>query len=261
MGHVARELEQAARKHGAEMLTRVDLRSLELSEKRFVEFECDGQTQSVEARFVLVNFGLNVLAKVLGKPYQPDVTNEGSVFKINMLLHRLPKLKDNSHAATDAFHGTFHIDEGYEQMKTSYRQAAQGLLPDRLPSEIYCHTLTDSSILSPELRAKGFHTLTLFGIDTPWPLFATDNLMMRERAAAKFVAGLNNWLVEPLQDCLAVARDGSYCIEGKSPVDIEDALGLYHGNIFQTALTFPFAENKEQTGKWGVETEFRDVYL
>jgi phytoene dehydrogenase-like protein len=261
MGNVARKLEQTARAHGAEMLTRVDLRRLDLSGKPLVEFECDGRAQSVEARFLLVNFGLNVLAKILGKPYQPDATNEGSVFKINMLLHRLPKLKDNSHAATDAFRGTFHIDESYEQMKASYRQAAHGQLPDKVPSEIYCHTLTDDSILSPELRTKGFHTLTLFGIDTPWPLFAADNDAMRQQAQARFVAGLNGWLAEPLEDCLAQARDGSPCIEGKSPVDIENALGLYHGNIFQTALTFPFAETKEETGKWGVETEYENVYL
>jgi phytoene dehydrogenase-like protein len=202
-----------------------------------------------------------VLARLLGKSYEPDATNEGSVFKINMLLHRLPKLKDNSHAANDAFRGTFHIDEGYEQMKKSYREAAQGQLPEKVPSEIYCHTLTDDSILSPELRDKGFHTLTLFGLDTPWPLFAAENDAMRPQAQAKFLAGLNRWLAEPLENCLAQARDGSLCIEGKSPVDIENALGLYHGNIFQTTLTFPFAETKEAAGTWGVETDYDDVYL
>ena len=262
MGNVARELEEAARKHGAELRTGVNLSNLDLSGKRkVIELESDGQAQTVEARYLLVNFGSNVLAKLLGRSYQPDATDEGSVFKINMLLHRLPKLKDQEHAASDAFSGTFHIDESYEQMQVSYEQAARGQLPDLLPSEIYCHTLTDDSILSPELRAKGFHTLTLFGIDTPYPLFAEKNVAMRERAQAQFVTGMNRWLAEPLEDCLARARDGSYCIEGKSPVDIEDALGLYHGNIFQTAPTFPFTEREEQVGQWGVETEFDDVFL
>jgi phytoene dehydrogenase-like protein len=73
--------------------------------------------------------------------------------------------------------------------------------------------------------------------------------------------GLNGWLAEPLEDCLAVARDGSLCIEGKSPVDIDEALGLYHGNIFQTAPTFPFANRKEEAGTWGVETEYENVFL
>ncbi len=262
MGNVARQLELTARKHGAEMITRVTIKGLGLTgDKRTVDFEVDGKPQAVEARFVLVNFGLNVLAQILGHSYEPDATDEGSVFKINMLLHRLPRLKDRANSGTDAFSGTFHIDESYKQMETSYREAAQGRLPGKVPSEIYCHTLTDDSILSPELRGKGFHTLTLFGVDTPFPLFEKNNPEMRERAQAAFIAGLDQWLDEPLQDCLAKARDGSPCIEGKSPVDIEEALGLYHGNIFQTALTFPFAETKEQAGQWGVETAYENVYL
>jgi phytoene dehydrogenase-like protein len=262
MGAVARELEQVARQSGAEMLTRVDLRALEVTgTKKKVEFEVGGETQAVEARFLLVNFGRNVLAKLLGKPHHPDPTDEGSVFKINMLLRRLPKLKATRYAETEAFCGTFHIDEGYEEMNVSYEQALQGRLPDKLPAEVYCHTLTDDSILSPELREKGFHTMTLFGLDTPWRLFAENNETMRQLAEERFVDGLNGWLEEPLQDCLAVARDGSLCLEGKSPVDIEDALGLYHGNIFQDAPSFPFAATREQEGTWGVETEFENVFL
>ena len=84
---------------------------------------------------------------------------------------------------------------------------------------------------------------------------------MRKQAGDRFIAGLNSFLAEPVQDCLALARDGSPCLEYKSPVDIEDALGLYHGNIFQNALTFPFAENNDDASTWGVETEYEDVYL
>ncbi len=262
MGNVAHQLELTARGHGAEILTSVTINALDVSGlNRTVDFELEGKEQSVEARFVLVNFGSNVLAGILGHSYAPKATDEGSVFKINMLLHRLPKLKDHANSPTDAFSGTFHIDESYTEMKASYRQAAEGQLPAKVPSEIYCHTLTDDSILSPDLRARGFHTLTLFGIDTPFPLFEKDNSAMRERAQAAFLAGLDQWLVEPLEDCLARARDGSLCIEGKSPVDIEEALGLYHGNIFQNTLTFPFAENEEEAGTWGVETEYPNVYL
>jgi phytoene dehydrogenase-like protein len=267
MGAVARELEQAARKAGAEFLTSVDLvaspaRTVDLSgKKKTVAFEVDGKRQTVEARFLLVNFGKNVLAKYAGEPYQPDRTDEGSVFKINMLLRRLPKLKAKKYPATEAFCGTFHSDEGYEQMNASYEQASKGRLPDKLPGEVYCHTLTDDSILSPELREKGFHTMTLFGIDTPWTLFSRDNVMMRKRAEKKFLESMNQWLEEPLEECLAIARDGSLCIESKSPVDIEESLGMYHGNIFQDAPSWPFAITKEQAGTWGVETEWENVFL
>ena len=262
MGAVARELEQAARKSGADFLTNVDLHALDLNGKtREVEFGVDGKRQTVDARFLLVNFGRNVLAKFSGKPYQPDATDEGSVFKINMLLNRLPKLNTKKYPATEAFCGTFHSDEGYEQMNVSYEQASKGRLPDKTPCEVYCHTLTDDSILGPDLRSQGFHTMTLFGIDAPYSLFAKDNETMRKQAEKKFLESMNQWLEEPLEDCLAVARNGDLCIESKSPVDIEEALGMYHGNIFQDAPTFPFAETKEQAGTWGVETEFENVFL
>ncbi|MEI6534278.1 MAG: hypothetical protein WCN98_02975, partial [Verrucomicrobiaceae bacterium] len=262
MGKVARELESAALKHGAEILSRVEIKSLEVEGKnRSVAFECEGKQHTVEARFLLVNFGRNVLAQYTGQPWQPDATDEGSVFKINMLLRHLPKLKSDSHSSTEGFCGTFHCDEGYEDMKLSHAQADGGKLPEQLPCEVYCHTLTDGSILAPELRAQGFHTMTLFGLDTPWSLFSANNEEMRAQAQRKFLDGMNRWLAEPLEDCLAVARDGSPCIESKSPVDIDEALGMYHGNIFQSALTFPFAESPDQAGAWGVDTEYENVFL
>lgn len=270
MGAVAHELELAARKAGAELVTGADIRALDVKgEKKTIQFEIEaagGRTfaphsETVEARYLLVNFGRNVLAKFVGKLYQPEVEDEGSVFKINMLLRRLPKLKAAQYAPAEAFSGTFHCDEGYEQMNVSYQQAAEGRLPNKIPCELYCHTLTDDSILAPDLREKGFHTMTLFGLDTPWGLFARDNNMMRELAEKKFIEGMNQWLDEPLEDCLAVARDGSLCIESKTPVDIENALGMYHGNIFQDAPTFPFAETKNKVGTWGVETEYENVFL
>jgi len=178
-----------------------------------------------------------------------------------MLLRGLPKLKAKRYQPTEAFSGTFHSDEGYEQMNVSYDQACDGRLPDKTPCEMYCHTLTDDSILAPELREQGFHTMTLFGLDVPWSLFARDNESMRRVAEKRFMASINQWLEEPIEDYLAVTQDGRPCIESKSPVDIEDELGMYHGNIFHSAPTFPFTERKEQVGKWGVETEYDNVFL
>ncbi|HEY0457466.1 MAG TPA: FAD-dependent oxidoreductase, partial [Verrucomicrobiae bacterium] len=262
MGHVAEELTRVARQHGAEMLTRVTIKSVDFSAKlKTVIFDCADQQQTVEAQFVLVNFGANVLANLLGKPYSPDGTHEGAVVKINMLLQKLPRMRASKVSNHDAFAGTFHIDEGYEQMKTSYQQAAGGQLPDRIPCEIYCHTLTDNTILSPELRQRGFHTLTLFALDTPWRLFTGNNSRMRDVAVGRCLAGLNNWLAEPIEECLARSQSGEYCIESKTPVDLERELGMYRGNIFQGALTFPFSESPEATGTWGVETEFRNVFM
>src|SRR5205809_2615857 len=132
MGAVAQKLEESARKSGAEMLTNVDLRALDLTgQRRSLEFDVEGKKETVDARFLLVNFGRNVLAKFAGKLYQPDSTDEGCVFKINMLLRRLPKVKAKKCTASEAFCGTFHSDEGYEQMNLSYNQAGQGRLPNK----------------------------------------------------------------------------------------------------------------------------------
>jgi hypothetical protein len=48
------------------MVTRVDLRALEVAKHRSVEFEL--MERRTSRRFLLVNFGLNVLAGLLGKP-------------------------------------------------------------------------------------------------------------------------------------------------------------------------------------------------
>jgi phytoene dehydrogenase-like protein len=267
MGAVTRELEEAARSAGAKFLTNVDLsaspaRTVDLGgKKKTIEFQIDGKKQTVESRFLLVNFGRNVLAKYSGKGYEPEAVDEGSVFKMNMLLRRLPKLKAKKYPPEQAWCGTFHSDEGYEQMNASYEQAGKGRLPDKTPCEVYCHTLTDNSIVSPELSAKGFHTITLFGLDAPYSLFSKENEKVRKQAEKKFLGSMSQWLEEPLEDCLAVARDGSLCIESKTPVDIENSLGMYHGNIFQDAPTWPFAAKKEQVGTWGVETEWENVFL
>jgi phytoene dehydrogenase-like protein len=170
-------------------------------------------------------------------------------------------LRGGAVSGKDAFAGTFHIDEGYAEMARSFGQAAGGELPGKIPCEMYCHTLTDDSILSPDLRGRGFQTLTLFGLDMPWRLFEQDNEAMRERALGRCLEGLNSYLAEPIEGCLAVSKDGKPCIEVKSPVDLERELGMFRGNIFHSALTWPFAEDRESVASWGVETEFVNVFV
>src|SRR5437879_12742922 len=103
--------------------------------------------------------------------------------------------------------------------------------------------------------------MTLYGLDAPCNLLERNNRTMQKNEEKRFIESVNQWLDEPLEDCLAMARDGSLCIESKSPVDIEDALGMFQGNIFQNAPTFPFAERKEQVGTWGVETDHENVFF
>ena len=83
---------------------------------------------------------------------------------------------------------------------------------------MYCHTLTDDSILSEELNRQGYHALTLFGLDMPYAAFARDNERLRADVLEKYLSGISQYTREPIQECLAVDDDGQPCIEIKTPV-------------------------------------------
>jgi phytoene dehydrogenase-like protein len=217
----------------------------------------DGTT--LGARHVLCGAAPRTLARLLGdEPVDEDV--EGCQVKVNMVLTRLPRLRSGDDPR-DAFAGTLHIDEAGTQLDAAYRAASGGALPDPAPAEVYCHTLTDPSILGPELQAAGWQTLTLFGLHTPASLFDADNEATKDALVRRYLAGLNRYLAEPIEECLAVDVDGRPCIEAKSPLDLDAAVGLPRGNIFHRPLAAPFAEHEEEVGTWGVETRHANVLL
>jgi phytoene dehydrogenase-like protein len=216
----------------------------------------------VEARFVLCNAPPPVLDRLMGKPPLPArAIDEGSVIKINLLLKHLPRLRSETCSAREAFGGTFHIDEGYDQMTENYRRADAGLLADKPGGEMYCHSLTDDSILSEPLRKQGYHTLTLFGLDMPYAVFERDNETLRTEVLQKYLSGINQYTREPIEECLAEDAEGRKCIEIKTPVDLEREVHLSRGNIFHNALSWPFAGSDDQVGTWGVETEHPNVLI
>ncbi|WP_207930450.1 phytoene desaturase family protein [Streptomyces hainanensis] len=264
MGAVTDALADAARAAGAEIATGHEVTSVATDG---VTAEVGYRTQTTEgvvgAGVVLVNASPHELAALLVEPRPEPV--EGAQFKVNMLLRRLPALRDPAADPREALAGTFHVAEGYEQLETAYRQAAAGELPGTPPSEIYCHSLTDPSILSPELAASGHHTLTLFGLHTPARLFTRDNAGARDRLLAATLATLNGQLAEPIEDCLAVDGAGRPCVEAKTPLDLAAELGLPGGHIFHGDLAFPLAEDDEEladpAARWGVATGHANVLL
>jgi phytoene dehydrogenase-like protein len=199
------------------------------------------------------------LAKLRGKSAPSSL--EGSQMKINMLLSRLPRLKSGLDPQL-AFAGTFHVNETYSQLESAYQVAKRGDIPSDLPLEMYCHTLTDPTILSPELSQRGFHTLTLFGLHTPAALFDADPSGAKEAAKSAAISSLNQYLEDPIESVLAVSSDGSLAIEAKSPIDLDADLGLPRGNIFHRDLDFPFIDGTESNPlKWGSETDDSHIYL
>ncbi|UQX04839.1 NAD(P)/FAD-dependent oxidoreductase [Streptomyces sp. RerS4] len=263
MGALTDALADAARAAGAEIVTGHEALRIHPDGTKPVEvaFRTANGEGSVRGRTVLVGASPQALADLLGEDPQDAAAPEGAQLKVNMLLRRLPRLRDTSVDPREAFGGTFHIAEGYEQLRRAHGEAAAGELPSVPPSEIYCHSLADPSILGPDLAEQGYQTLTLFGLHTPARLFAHDNHQAREVLLTATLAQLDEHLAEPLTDCLAFDADGRPCIEAKTPLDLERELRLPGGHIFHRDLSWPYAGQDGGPGRWGVETAHPTVLL
>ena len=255
MGALVSELENKAISLGVEIKVNSKVKSIN-AEPNQVSVELENG-QNHQGRYLLSNVAPQVLAKLQGE-LVPD-SLEGSQVKINMLLKSLPKFKSGV-SASDAFVGTLHINESFAQLERAYQQAKAGSLPDELPLEMYCHSLSDNSILSDELNQQGFHTLTIFALHTPAKLFDSDPEKVKEIAKQKALSALNQYLVDPIEDHLAIDANGKLCIEIKSPIDLENEINLPRGNIFHRDLSMPFKDD-DSTIKWGVETNHPRVFL
>jgi phytoene dehydrogenase-like protein len=284
MGAVSDALRQAALAAGAQIRTGAEVTGIDPAGE--VQVREGDREYSVGAGHILANVAPVILARLLGEGQAPPEgaqppgaqppegapppegaqppgaqPPEGAQLKVNLVLSRLPRLRDGAADPREAFAGTFHVHEGYATLEESYRQAAAGQIPAAAPCEAYCHSLTDSSILGAELAASGAQTLTVFGLHMPARLFRDDPSGAREAALQATLRAINSVLAEPIEDCLLSDADGRPCLEVKSPVDLEAEAGLPGGHIFHGDLAWPFAEDPADVGRWGVETPHERVLI
>lgn len=262
MGAVTGALSAAACGFGADIITGAEVYAI--SPDGDVRYRARGDEHTIHGRHVLAGVTPAVLSRLLGEP--EPATAPGAQIKINLVLKRLPRLRDQWVGPEQAFAGTFHINETLRQLDTAYADASAGVLPDPLPCEVYCHSLTDPSILSEQLRRSGAHTMTVFGLHTPHNLLADiDPDTARIKLAAAALHSLNSVLAEPIQDVVLQGPDGRPCVEAKTTTDLEHALGMTAGNIFHGALAWPFAEDDEELDtparRWGVSTDHEAIML
>lgn len=265
MGAVTGELARVARDAGARIVTGAEVTRIDPDGT--VEYRRNGHERRVEGAHVLVNVAPEVLDDLLGEtPQPPREKAEGAQVKVNLLLKRLPRLRDESIDPKAAFGGTFHINETYTQLEEAYSGMTRGVMPELLPCEIYCHTLADPSILDPDLAASGAQTITVFGLHTPdrW-LTDENNDATRQRLQDAVLASLDSVLAEPVEDLLLTDGDGNPCIETKTTRDLEQALNMPGGNIFHGPLSWPFAEDDDALDtpaqRWGVATAHPRILL
>jgi phytoene dehydrogenase-like protein len=248
MGALVKELVRVATESGVEISLNSKANKV-ISSSSGVEVTIESG-EVIQAEYLLSNAAPQVLAKLSGSIAPKSL--DGSQMKINVLLKRLPQLKSGIDPRL-AFAGTFHANESFTQFETVFEQAQAGVMPAKMPIEMYCHTLTDPSILSQKLQDDGYQTLTLFGIHTPASLFDSDHDAARDAALKSALDSLNEYLAEPIEDVIAA-------IEVKTPLDIEEAISLPRGNIFHTDLAMPFREDGTPES-WGVETDDPRIFI
>lgn len=255
MGALVTQLEARAQALGVVIHTNAPVTSITQVGARVEVVHGDGQLTT--AQVLLASCSPKTLARLSGVSVAPF--RDGSQVKINMVLDRLPRLKSGIDPQI-AFAGTFHINESYSQLEQAFEASSAGQIPTQIPAEMYCHTLTDPSILDEEMRGAGKHTLTLFALHTPASLFDEDHDHTKAEVLRRILTGLNEYLVDPIESCLSRDRDGKPCIEVKTPQELEEEIDLPRGNIFHGDLTFPWRSGSDHR-RWGVETQFDRIFI
>lgn len=262
MGALSAALLRAATGAGAHIRTGAEVTRID--PEGAVTVRQAGAEYTVGARHILANVAPATLAGLLGEAPAgagPGSEPEGAQLKINMVLARLPALRDSSVSAEEAFTGTFHVHEGYAALGAAFQRATGGQIPALPPCEAYCHSLTDPSILGAGLVSAGAHTMTVFGLHMPARLFRQDPRAAREQALAATLESIDSVLAEPLAGCLLRDANGRPCLEVKTPVDLEAEVGLPGGHIWHGDLAWPFADDPADVGRWGVETAYPRVLV
>ncbi|MCW2747531.1 MAG: FAD-dependent oxidoreductase [Nocardioidaceae bacterium] len=251
MGALTGALEQRARAAGADIRTNHRVTSIDATASGVA---VHGADFTLEADWLLSGVAPYTLAQLLGDKLPPKP--KGSQLKVNVLVDRLPRLRSGIDP-TVAFAGTFHIDESSDDLERAYASAVAGHAV--AAGEIYCHTLTDRSILGSELAASTAQTLTYFGFH------AHADGLDKQAAWRDVMAALDRYLAEPLASVISKDRHGEPCVEIKSAAEVESDLGMPGGNIFHGSLAWPWLEEgapaHTPAQRWGVSTAHERVLM
>ena len=263
MGQVTSQLAKRATEAGATLLANADVESID--PEGHVVWRVGDDEFSATAALIIAGCSPTELHRLTGNTGNQPAA-EGAQVKVNLVVSRLPKLRDSHVSLEAAFGGTFHINETWSQLHHAWSEAQDGRIPDPIPAEIYCHSLTDPTILDQSLVDAGVHTLTVFALHTPHRLIGNlDPDAIRQDLQERVLRSLDSVLAEPIADVILSTPDGQPCVETKTTLDLENTLRLPGGNIFHGPLSWPFADDGESLSsaatRWGVATDYPRILL
>lgn len=253
MGALTEVLEGAARRRGAELVTRAFVTAVQGDgvEAR-VTFRHGGEEHRVDCSYVLGNVAPWVVRLLLGE--HPGPRPEGAQLQVNMVLERLPKLRSGI-SSPMAFAGSLHVAEGYEQLREAFLEAQEGMIPETPPGNLFCHTLTDPSILGT-MAVHGKHTLTYYGLQSPARLFSGHVEEQRDELVLRVLDAVNVHLEEPLETLISLDAQGNPCLQALTPQDVEASLAAPGGHAYHGPLSWPWSDeaaaSSDVAERWGV---------
>jgi phytoene dehydrogenase-like protein len=206
MGQVSDGLRKAAIAAGATLMADCDVRAIATDGTVSYTAHSPGyadevlEAEHIKAKYVLANVSPVELEKLTGiKDVVPTATKaDGAQVKVNLALEEIAEAQRQFFGSSCRLRRHLPHQRRLCPATNSFEQASRGEIPNPLPCEIYCHSLTDPTILSKELQSQGAQTLTVFALHTPHSLLSgKNNNEMRELLTRAVLDSLNSVLAEP----------------------------------------------------------------
>jgi phytoene dehydrogenase-like protein len=192
----------------------------------------DGTT--LHAPVVVSNADPQVTARLLGAQADQDwraqvdaIPITGCTVKLNMLLRELPNF--TARPGTDQPHhaGQINTPLSKQEWRDGFAAARRGELPERLWTEQYFQTVHD-----PTVAPAGQHTMSVFAQYVPYAFASGDWDGRREEVTQLAIASVGRYVSN--------FPDAILDVEVLGPPDIERAVGLTGGHIFQGECLPPY---------------------
>jgi phytoene dehydrogenase-like protein len=190
--------------------------------------------ETIRARHVVSNADPRATLAMLAEQADPSWSAQvcrlpqvGCTVKLNVVLKNLPSFKARPGTNRDHHLGQINTPLTKSEWASSYRQARGGELPSRVWTELYFQSAHDASVAPP-----GVHTMSVFAQYVPHS-FAQGDWDSRRDEVRDVVLGSIARFCDGFAE--SVER-----VQVLGPPDIERAVGLTGGHIFQGECLPPF---------------------
>ena len=184
-------------------------------------------------------------------------TPEGAQLKVNLLLARLPRLRDAAVDPREAFAGTFHVNETTRSCERAYDAGRRGRAARRCRRARSTATRSPTRASSgPSCAPPGAQTLTVFALHMPARLFAADP-DGRASGCARGDARLARQRARRADRGLPAARRRRRAVHrGAHPARPRARAAACPAATSSTATSRGRSPRREaEVGTWGVETD------